>query len=80
MEAAINGDWTLVQGAGVSNGQQQPGWGQQPQQRQQQQGIPAAADPSLQVPVTCVNLLHANPKKLSELMLSEHFHEVGGRL
>ncbi len=78
VEAAINGDWTLVQGAGASNGQQQPaGRGQQPQLRQQP-GTPAAsADPSLQVPVTCVNLLHANPKKLSELMLSEHFHEVG---
>lgn len=30
-------------------------------------------DASILVPITCVNLLHANPKKASELMLSEHF-------
>ncbi|PSC67116.1 putative phosphoinositide phosphatase SAC9 isoform X1, partial [Micractinium conductrix] len=28
------------------------------------------------VAVTCINLLHANPKKASELMLSSHFQDV----
>jgi hypothetical protein len=50
--------------------------------RQQQQGL-ANADPAAAVeaagacvPVTCINLLHANPKKASELMLSSHFQDV----
>ena len=33
-------------------------------------------DASCWVPVTCINLLHANPKKASELMLSSHFQDV----
>eukprot|EP00887_Chlorella_sp_A99_P003928 scaffold11.g3928.t1 len=33
-------------------------------------------DPSAEVPITCVNLLHCNPKKAAELMLSSHFQEV----
>uniref|UniRef100_A0A1D2A0P7 Phosphoinositide phosphatase SAC9 n=2 Tax=Auxenochlorella protothecoides TaxID=3075 RepID=A0A1D2A0P7_AUXPR len=34
-----------------------------------------AAEEGLHVPVTCVNLLHCNPAKASELMLSSHFQE-----
>lgn len=55
-------------GAITGTGAAQQGQPAGPQQRQ--------GDASLGVAVTCVNLLHANPKKLSELMLSEHFHEV----
>ncbi len=66
VEAALSGDWTLLEGAAGGGGQVQ---------QQLQLGGPGT-DPSARVPVTCVNLLHANPKKLSELMLSEHFHEV----
>lgn len=33
-------------------------------------------DASCRVPVTCINLLHANPKKASELMLSSHFQDA----
>ena len=49
-----------------------------PQQSQQQRsGAPGrGTDPSMLLPVTCVNLLHVNPKKASELMLSSHFQEV----
>lgn len=91
MEAAVTGDWTLLDQQVLPSSpqqQQQAATQQQPTAQQQQQpggggGGGAAGpgrapeDPSLQVPVTCVNLLHANPKKVSELMLSEHFHEVG---
>ncbi len=39
-------------------------------------GAEGEADASCRVPVTCINLLHANPKKASELMLSSHFQDV----
>lgn len=41
-------------------------------------GAAAAAAAGGEVPVTCINLLHANPKKASELMLSSHFQDVSG--
>lgn len=39
-------------------------------------GSEGEEDASCRVPVTCINLLHANPKKASELMLSSHFQDV----
>ena len=36
----------------------------------------AGEDLSTEVPITCINLLHCNPKKAAELMLSTHFQEV----
>ena len=41
--------------------------------KQQQHLEGTEEDVSFKVPITCINLLHANPKKASELMLSEHF-------
>jgi hypothetical protein len=40
------------------------------------QGPESEQDASCRVPVTCINLLHANPKKASELMLSSHFQDA----
>lgn len=58
------------------------------QQQQKQQGLPACGGGGAGsaggeavcqgVAVTCINLLHANPKKASELMLSSHFQDVSG--
>lgn len=63
----------------------QPAAGAGAGSQQQQAGVAASSsgssrdDPSLQVPITCVNLLHCNPKKAAELMLSSHFQEARRR-
>jgi hypothetical protein len=43
-------------------------------------GAVGAGAAGIDVPVICVNLLHMNPRKASELMLSSHFMEVRGRV
>lgn len=76
--------WTLVEGGDAPAG---AGAGPAALSAQQGgaptgQGAHAAGDRrseeelSQMVAVTCINLLHANPKKASELMLSSHFQDV----
>ncbi|KAL4443884.1 hypothetical protein ABPG75_011621 [Micractinium tetrahymenae] len=83
-----NEGWTLVEGgeaaAGTAAAAAGPGSGPGPhsaQQQQVQQGQQAGqplseGELSQMVAVTCINLLHANPKKASELMLSSHFQDA----
>lgn len=81
--------WTLVEGgeAAAAAGAAAPaGPGAAPGVRPAQQGQgqhqqgagqpPSGEELSQMVAVTCINLLHANPKKASELMLSSHFQDV----
>ncbi|EFN60062.1 hypothetical protein CHLNCDRAFT_133330 [Chlorella variabilis] len=56
--------------------EQQQGQQAQQAQQQQQQQHSGCEGGGLGVPVTCINLLHANPKKASELMLSSHFQDA----
>ncbi|KAL4449511.1 hypothetical protein ABPG77_007155 [Micractinium sp. CCAP 211/92] len=76
--------WTLVEGGDAPAG---AGAGPAALSAQQGgaptgQGAHAAGDRrseeelSQMVAVTCINLLHANPKKASELMLSSHFQDA----
>lgn len=50
---------------------------QSAEQHEQQNGdsLPESSDASLQLPVTCINLLRCNMQRQDELMLSEAFHE-----
>lgn len=73
--------WTLVEGGEAAAGAGAPAGQHAALQAEQARQLAAGQPPSEEelsnmVAVTCINLLHANPKKASELMLSSHFQDV----